>query len=73
MVIPGSGHMLLRRTREAIFGLSLFALEILVYFQFILPNFRLLAVEQPRGKLTIGAERFVDDSFLIMVGSTIGA
>ncbi|PKG40459.1 carbohydrate ABC transporter permease [Psychromonas sp. Urea-02u-13] len=73
MVIPGSGHMLLRRVRETLFGFSLLALEILVYFQFILPNFRLLAVEQANGKITIGLERFVDDSFLIMVGSTLGA
>jgi len=72
MVLPGSGHMLLRRVRETLFGYSLLALEILVFIQFILPNFRLLAVEQPNGKITIGAERFVDDSFLIMVGSTLG-
>lgn len=72
MVIPGSGHMLLHRVRETIFGFSLLALEILVYIQFILPNFRLAAVEQANGKITIGLERFVDDSFLIMVGSTLG-
>ncbi|EAS41117.1 hypothetical ABC-type sugar transport systems, permease component [Photobacterium profundum 3TCK] len=59
--------------REALFGFSILALEILVFIQFTLPNFRLLAVEQPNGKITIGAERFVDDSFLIMVGSTVGA
>ncbi|WP_413699894.1 ABC transporter permease subunit [Psychromonas sp. KJ10-10] len=73
MLIPGSGHMMLRRLRETLFGFSLLALEILVYIQFILPNFRLLFVEQANGKLTIGLERFVDDSFLIMVGSTFGA
>lgn len=73
MVIPGSGHMLLHRVRETLFGLSLLALEILVFSQFILPNFRLLAVEQANGKITIGLERFVNDSFLIMVGSTLGA
>lgn len=73
MLIPGSGHLLLRRMREALFGFSILALEILVFIQFTLPNFRLLAVEQPNGKITIGAERFVDDSFLIMVGSTVGA
>lgn len=73
MLIPGSGHMMLRRLRETLFGFSLLALEILVYIQFILPNFRLLFVEQANGKITIGLERFVDDSFLIMVGSTFGA
>ncbi|MGF1824932.1 sugar ABC transporter permease [Vibrio splendidus] len=73
MLIPGSGHLALRRMREALFGFSILALEILVFIQFTLPNFRLLAVEQPNGKITIGAERFVDDSFLIMVGSTVGA
>ncbi|MDE1238919.1 carbohydrate ABC transporter permease [Vibrio aestuarianus] len=73
MLIPGCGHLALRRMREALFGFSILALEILVFIQFTLPNFRLLAVEQPNGKITIGAERFVDDSFLIMVGSTVGA
>lgn len=72
IVIPGSGHLLLRRIRESIFGFSLLALEVLVFIQFILPNFALLAVKQDNGRITLGSEPFVHDSFLIMVGSTIG-
>lgn len=71
LLIPGSGHLLLKRWRLALVGFVIFALELASFIFFMLPNFQLLFVSQAGGNATIGIEPFVHDSILIMVSSVL--
>ncbi|NIZ19882.1 ABC transporter permease subunit [Entomospira culicis] len=72
LILPGSGHILLKRWGIGIGGILLFLMEILTIVQFIIPTFSLLAVKQPNGSITIGAEPYVNDSFIILLGAVVG-
>jgi arabinogalactan oligomer / maltooligosaccharide transport system permease protein len=72
LLIPGSGHFFIKKTKMAISGLVIFILEILIATIVIFPTLSLLAVKQPNGKYTVGAEPFVHDSFIIIMGSVAG-
>lgn len=71
LLIPGSGHALLKRWKEALFGIIIFILEIVTVITMMLPNLSLLVYGQPDGTKTIGAEPFVNDSILILVMSVL--
>ncbi len=75
-IIPGSGHLYLKQYKKAILGLIFGALSYLSMFMLIVPNFLLLFTSHSsgdyEGTLTIGAEEFVNDSFLILTSSVFG-
>lgn len=72
LLIPGSGHLLLRRWKGAILGFAMLAAELVVFMTLMLPSFALFAVLQETGEWTIGREPFLDDSILILVRSVFG-
>ncbi len=75
-IIPGSGHLYLKQFKKAILGLVFGALSYLSIYMLIVPNFMLLFTRHSsgdyEGALTIGAEEFVNDSFLILTSSVFG-
>lgn len=76
LVLPGSAHFFHKRFKIGLAGVAILGVELLTFFKFMLPNFALLAVRHTTGefagRVTIGAEPFVDDSFLILVAAVLG-
>ncbi len=70
-ILPGSGHLLLKKYKTALLGLFYTAFIVVAVIVVIIPAFEMIAVYQTEGDYafayTIGAEEFVDHSFLILI------
>lgn len=73
LLIPGSGHIALKRWKVGLIGIGIFILEVVSFITIMLPNFALLFVRHTSGPyagaITIGAQEYVDDSFMILVAA----
>ncbi|NIZ47102.1 ABC transporter permease subunit [Entomospira nematocerorum] len=72
LIIPGSGHLLLKQWKIGVTGVMILLAEILTIIKFIVPTLQLAAFKQNDGRLTIGAEPFIHDSFIILIGAVLG-
>lgn len=73
LFIPGSAHIALKKWKLGLIGIGIFILEVVSFITIMLPNFALLFVRHTSGPyagaITIGAQEYVDDSFIILVAA----
>ncbi len=76
-LIPGSGHLMMKKMKMAIGGFLFTIVSWIAAFQYLIPSimqsFQYHSEGEYEGAWTIGAESYIDDSFLILVLAVFSA
>ncbi len=76
-VLPGSGHLLIKQTKKALFGFGYTLVTWAIMFTTLIPNITHAFVNQTSGeyagKFTIGNIPYEDDSFLILIMAVLSS